>query len=62
MPGVPNLAGQHLDYLRDALRQYRDGRRNVPLMRTAVGPLSDAELDALATWYSEQVPATRAQP
>ena len=54
MPGVPNLAGQRLDYLRDALKQYRDGRRNIPVMRAAVGPVSAAELDALARWYSEQ--------
>jgi cytochrome c553 len=62
MPGVPDLAGQRLDYLQDALRQYRDGRRNVPVMRTAVGPLSETELDALATWYSEQIPSARTRP
>lgn len=56
MPGVPNLAGQQLDYLRDALKQYRDGRRNVPVMRAAIGPVSDIELDALARWYSVQSP------
>ncbi len=53
-PGVPNLAGQHLDYLRSALKQYRDGRRDVALMRAAIGPVSDVELDALARWYSAQ--------
>ena len=56
MPGVPNLAGQQLDYLRSALRQYRDGSRDVPLMRAAIGPVSDADLDALARWYSAQSP------
>lgn len=56
IPGAPNLAGQRLDYLRAALKQYRDGRRDVPLMRTAIGPVSDAELDALARWYSAQTP------
>lgn len=56
MPGAPNLAGQRLDYLRKALQDYRDGTRNVPLMRTAIGPLSDAELDQLARWYSAQTP------
>ena len=56
MPGVPNLAGQRLDYLREALKQYRDGRRKVAVMRAAIGPLSDAELDALANWYSAQSP------
>ena len=62
MSGVPNLAGQRVDYLRAALRQYRDGRRNVPLMRTALGPLSEAQLDVLATWYSEQSPIAQGQP
>ncbi|TAL86030.1 MAG: c-type cytochrome [Rhodanobacter sp.] len=62
MPGVPNLAGQKLDYLRQALKQYRDGRRAVPVMRAAIGPLSDAELDALARWYSAQAPQPRAHP
>ena len=62
MPGVPNLAGQRLDYLRDALKQYRDGRRNVPVMRAAIGPVSDAELDALARWYNAQSPQPPVQP
>jgi cytochrome c553 len=56
MPGAPNLAGHRLDYLRDALGQYRDGRRDVAVMRAAVGPLSAAELDALARWYAAQPP------
>ncbi|KRE97014.1 cytochrome C [Frateuria sp. Soil773] len=56
VPGAPNLAGQKLDYLREALKQYRDGRRNAPLMRAAIGPVSDADLDALARWYSAQAP------
>jgi cytochrome c553 len=62
MPGVPNLAGQRLDYLRDALAQYRDGRRDVPVMRTAIGSLGAADLDALARWYSAQPTARQAQP
>jgi len=62
MPGVPNLAGQRLDYLRDALKQYRDGRRAIPVMRAAIGPVSDAELDALARWYSAQSPQPQGQP
>jgi cytochrome c553 len=62
MPGVPNLAGQRLDYLRDALGQYRDGRRNVPLMRAAIGPVSAVELEQLARWYSAQSPQPQARP
>lgn len=62
VPGAPNLAGQRLDYLRAALAQYRDGRRNVPLMRAAIGPVSAAELEALARWYSAQTPVVPARP
>lgn len=62
IPGAPNLAGQKLDYLREALRQYRDGRRNVPLMKTVIGPVSDADLDELARWYSVQTPQSQGQP
>lgn len=62
IPGAPNLAGQRLDYLRSALAQYRDGRRDVAVMRAAVGPVSAAELDALARWYSAQSPLAKAQP
>ncbi|MDF3983925.1 c-type cytochrome [Luteibacter sp. PPL201] len=57
IPGAPNLAGQKRDYLRAALAQYRDGRRDIPMMRAAVGPLTDAELDQLADWFSAQTPA-----
>lgn len=56
IPGAPNLAGQKRDYLREALRQYKDGRRKIPIMQAAIGPVSDADLDELATWYSEQAP------
>ncbi|HEX7731773.1 MAG TPA: cytochrome c [Rhodanobacter sp.] len=62
MPGAPNLAGQRLDYLRQALKDYRDGSRDVPVMRAAIGPLSDAELDALARWYSTRVPTPAGRP
>ncbi len=62
IPGAPNLAGQQLDYLREALKQYRDGRRNAPLMRAAIGPVSDADLDELARWYSAQAPQQQGTP
>ena len=54
LPDVPNLAGQRLDYMRKALKAYRDGSRNVAVMKAAIGPLSDADLDTLVRWYSRQ--------
>jgi cytochrome c553 len=62
MAGAPNLAGQRLDYLREALRQYRDGRRDIAVMRAATGPLNDAELDQLARWFAAQTPRQQASP
>lgn len=52
--GAPNLAAQNYGYLMHAMAQYRDGRRDVPVMRAAVGPLSHAQLQALARWYAAQ--------
>jgi cytochrome c553 len=62
IPGAPNLAGQRLDYLRKALKDYRDGSRDIPLMRAAIGPVSEADLDQLARWYSAQTPQPQADP
>ncbi|KGI76922.1 c-type cytochrome [Oleiagrimonas soli] len=58
VPGAPNLAAQRVDYLLDAMHQYRDGRRDVAVMRAALGPLSEAQLKALATWFAAQPPAS----
>lgn len=62
VPGTPNLAGQRQDYLLDALKQYRDGRRNVPQMRAAAGALSEAQMQALARWYAGQTPTVSHGP
>ena len=54
MKATPHLAGQDLDYLKLALAAYRSGARDVPVMRAAVGALTQAELDELAVWYAAQ--------
>ncbi|HEY4091851.1 MAG TPA: c-type cytochrome [Luteibacter sp.] len=54
---APNLAGQKAIYLREALHQYRDGRRDAPVMRAMAGPLSEADIDQLAQWYAAQTPS-----
>lgn len=56
IPGAPNLAGQSPAYLLQALRAYRSGQRNVPVMRAAAGPLSGKDMQALAHWYAAQPP------
>jgi cytochrome c553 len=51
-PNWPTLAGQHEDYLRHALNQYRDGTRKNPVMAQMAAPLSDEDVKVLASYYS----------
>lgn len=50
----PKLAGQHRDYLYQALKDYQSGARKNPLMAEQVKGLSDADLRDLATYFSRQ--------
>lgn len=50
----PILAGQHQDYLYQALKDYKSGKRNNPLMMEQVKNLSDADLRDLAAYFSRQ--------
>lgn len=61
IPGAPNLAGQPYPYLLQALHEYRNGERNVPVMRAAAGPLTEQDMQALAHWFSAQSPCKPGQ-
>ncbi|MBN8763369.1 MAG: cytochrome C [Thiobacillus sp. 63-78] len=50
----PKLAGQHRDYLLQALHEYKIGVRKNPIMGGQVQALSDADMQDLATYFSEQ--------
>lgn len=49
----PRLAGQHESYLAKQLKDFRDGRREGPMVRMARG-LSDGDIAALAKYYAAQ--------
>ena len=53
-PETPKLGGQASDYLAKALRDYRGGKRKNPIMGAVAHPLSDAEIAALAHYFSTQ--------
>jgi cytochrome c553 len=53
---IPNLAGQHDVYLSYQLRAFRSGRRKHPDMSFMARKLTDAEINALATYYSALSP------
>lgn len=48
----PTIAGQYKSYLVYTLKAYRDGERNNPIMTAQVGGMSDAQIEALADYYS----------
>lgn len=48
----PNLAGQQPRYFVQAMRAYRDGSRNDPMMETFVRDLSDEDFEDMAAWYA----------
>ena len=54
LPEYPTIAGQHADYLVRALRDYRSGRRRNAVMNGFAQQLSDADIAAVAAYFSSQ--------
>lgn len=53
-PMWPNLAGQHRDYLAQAIARYRDKARQDPVMQGQVAALTDQDITELAAYFSAQ--------
>jgi cytochrome c553 len=56
MPEYPNLAGQHADYIEQALKSYRAGQRKNAVMGGMAAALTDQDIKELAQYYSSQRP------
>jgi cytochrome c553 len=52
-PDAPHLAAQPAMYLAAQLKAFRDGTRKHEVMNVVAKSLKDADIDELATWYSE---------
>ena len=52
-PLWPNLKGQKQQYLVKQLKAFRSGQRNDPVMSPMARPLSDADIENLAAYYSQ---------
>ncbi len=52
MSTSPNLAGQKEQYLISALKGYRDGTRDNPMMTPLMKSWSDEDIENLASYYS----------
>lgn len=53
---LPNLQGQKETYLVNALKAYRDNSRKAPVMNNMAYNLSDEEIMALASYFSQLRP------
>ena len=56
-PSWPNLAGQHAEYIKKQLHDYRDGRRKNDQMAPLAMFLSDQDIADLAAYYAAQKPS-----
>ena len=52
VPIYPNLAGQKEQYIVKQLKAFKAGTRKDPLMSPMAAPLSDADVDNLAAYFS----------
>ncbi|MCH9694584.1 MAG: c-type cytochrome [Gammaproteobacteria bacterium] len=59
----PTLAGQHEDYLEQALHAYRDGTRNDPVMSVQAQLVAEKDIALLAKYYAglEGLETTKAE-
>ena len=53
-PENPILAGQHQDYLLKAMKDYKSGKRNNPIMKGFAAGLSNQDMQDLAAWFASQ--------
>ncbi len=57
LPDYPTLAGQHADYIEQALKAYRGGKRQNVIMNGMAAALKDEDIHQLAAYFSQQAPA-----
>ena len=62
LPEYPTLAGQHADYIEQALHAYRKGTRQNAIMQGFAATLTDADIKSLAHYFSTQKPGLWVPP
>lgn len=51
-PQYPRLAGQYNMYLQQMLHEYKDGRRNNPIMKGFAATLSEQDIEDISAYFS----------
>jgi cytochrome c553 len=57
IPNYPNLAGQHADYLKREIAEYKDGGRKNAIMSAMAATIKDSDVEALADYFSRMRPS-----
>ena len=60
-PDQPILAGQHYDYLVQALSDYKRGNRSNAIMKGFAASLSKKDIEDLAAWFASRKSALHFQ-
>ncbi|MDH3289033.1 MAG: cytochrome c [Betaproteobacteria bacterium] len=55
-PIYPNIGGQNEQYLVEAIKAYKSGARNNPIMKPMASMLSDTDVENVAAYYASQNP------
>mgnify|MGYP001346565429 CR=1 FL=1 len=50
----PRIAGQHADYLKKSLEEYKSGARNNPIMLGIASQLSEEDMENLSAFFAAQ--------
>jgi len=53
---MPNLAGQHKDYLIKQMQEFKSGQRPATVMHQLAKGFSDEQIAAMAEYFSRQKP------
>ncbi|MGH8258796.1 MAG: c-type cytochrome, partial [Steroidobacteraceae bacterium] len=62
VPQYPSLAGQHADYIVQALREYKSGARKNPVMVGMASQVKEDDMWIIAEYYSNLEPSLRTLP
>lgn len=57
VPNYPILAGQHADYLKREIGEYKNGGRKNAIMSAMAATIKDSDVDALADYFSRMKPS-----
>ncbi len=62
IPQYPSIAGQHPDYIVQALREYKSGGRKNPIMAGMAAQVKEDDMQVIADYYSKITPGLKTEP